>query len=92
MSRGLIVQPDEVRTFVRELRNYTNKLEADTSRILERLSTLGETWRDRKYDKFREDMKDVAKEVKKARTAGEIYAKHLSKFADDADVALGRKI
>ena len=91
-STKLIVQPDAVTTFARELRSYACQLESGTSRMTSRLGSLGDNWQDQKYRKFRDEMVELSARVKKARLAVVDYASHLDTFAQRVRDAGATKI
>lgn len=92
MADKLIVEPDAVTGFARDLRNYANQLDTGTSRMASRLSSLHSHWHDAKYAKFSGEMKELAGRVKKARLAVIEYANHLDTFAERVRAAGATKI
>lgn len=91
-NEKLIVSSEAVSGFARELRSYAAGLDSGTSRMGSRLSSLGESWQDQKYRKFREEMIELAARVKKARLAVIDYAAHLDTFAQRVRDAGSTKI
>jgi uncharacterized protein YukE len=91
MADQLIVKPEEVRRYARELRRYASDLDANTTKMLKRLASLGDTWQDSKYHQFNSDMKGIAKQVKRSRQIVSDYSKYLDNFAARVEAALRTK-
>jgi uncharacterized protein YukE len=59
-----IVNPDELRRFATQLRQFSNDLMAQMTVVHGQLSGLGATWRDREHDKFVEEFEQTLQVVK----------------------------
>ena len=92
MADQLIVKPERVRHYAKDLRRYASELESNTSKILRGLSALGDTWRDAKYHEFNNEMKTLAKQVKRSKAVVEDYSKYLDAFAKRVEDALATKM
>lgn len=65
------VNPEELRRFASELRNFNDSLKGELSGIHQRFTKLGETWQDQEHAKFAEVFEQMVRT--------------LAKFADAAD-------
>lgn len=48
-----VVDPEELRRFAHNLKNFTNELQSSVSVLHGQLVALGNTWRDKEHEKFR---------------------------------------
>jgi uncharacterized protein YukE len=87
MAGRLDVTVQSVRDFSRDLRDYATALDGSTSKMVSRLTNLGQDWRDDKYRDFKGEMDDLTTRIKKARVAAETYAKYLDRYAAKLDEA-----
>jgi len=58
-----IVNPDELRRFASQLRQFNNDLLAQMTVLHGQLAGLGQTWRDKEHDKFVEEFEQTLKVV-----------------------------
>jgi len=56
-----IVNPDDLRRFATQLRQFNNDLMSQMSSLHGQLSGLSSSWRDREHDKFVEEFETVLK-------------------------------
>ena len=55
----VIVEPDEVKRFARELARFREELESGMGHITARMNALGETWRDQEHRKFADEFEQT---------------------------------
>jgi uncharacterized protein YukE len=60
-----IVNPDELRRFAAQLRQFNNDLLQQMTVVHGQLVALGQTWRDREHDKFTEEFTNTLQVVKR---------------------------
>jgi uncharacterized protein YukE len=58
-----IVNPDDLRRFATQLRQFNNDLLAQMTVLHGQLSGLGQSWRDREHDKFVEEFEQTLQVV-----------------------------
>jgi len=58
-----IVNPDDLRRFATQLRQFNNDLLAQMTLLHGQLSGLGQSWRDREHDKFVEEFEQTLQVV-----------------------------
>jgi uncharacterized protein YukE len=64
MTRA-IVDPEEVRRFAHNLKQFNNDLHARMLVLHGQLVNLGSTWRDKEHDKFAEEFEQTLQVVKR---------------------------
>jgi uncharacterized protein YukE len=50
-----IADPEELRRFAHSLKNFTNELQSQLAVLHGQLAALGNTWRDKEHEKFRQE-------------------------------------
>jgi uncharacterized protein YukE len=60
-----VVNPDDLRRFATQLRQFNNELMGQMTMIHGQLIGLGQTWRDREHDKFLEEFENTLTTVKR---------------------------
>ena len=58
-----IVNPEELRRFAAQLRQFNNELMSQMTVLHGQLTGLGQTWRDREHDKFVEEFEQTLQVV-----------------------------
>lgn len=60
-----IMNPEEVRRFAQELKQFNTELQTRTSLLHGRFSALSDTWQDQEHRKFSEEFKQTMKTLQK---------------------------
>ena len=60
-----IMDPEEVRRFARELRNFSAALQRGVSVLEARFKGLGDTWQDQEHRKFAEEFEQTMRTMRK---------------------------
>ena len=60
-----IVNPEELRRFAMQLRQFNNDLLAQMTVLHGQMAGLGQSWRDREHDKFVEEFEQTLQVVKR---------------------------
>ena len=55
----VIVEPDDVKRFARELARFREELGTGMTHITARMNALGETWRDQEHRKFADEFEQT---------------------------------
>jgi len=69
--------PEKLRTFARSLRKYRRALEQSTYGMEGRARELGESWRDREYNKFMEEWQTSARAIDHLLEECDTYVSHV---------------
>lgn len=60
-----IVDPEELRRFAHSLKNFSNELQSSIAVLHGQLVALGNTWRDKEHEKFRQEFEQTMLVVKR---------------------------
>ena len=77
-----IVDPDELRRFVAELKRFNSDLQAELVGIHRQFVRLGETWRDQEHAKFAEDFERMVRAISRFVEASEKQVPSLLRKAE----------
>ncbi|MCH2133260.1 MAG: WXG100 family type VII secretion target [Phycisphaerales bacterium] len=80
----VIVEPEEVKRFARELARFREELEKGMNHINARLNALGETWRDQEQRKFQEEFEQTMRSLVRFNKATTDHVPYLIRKADKA--------
>ena len=86
-----IVAPEELRRFSSKLKEFKNGLNGMTTALKGEFEQLGDTWKDREHDKFKEQFDETLNVIKKFMETSDEYASFLIRKAEAADEYLNRK-
>lgn len=86
-----IVTPEELRKYSSRLKQFNNSLNQMTTGLKGELEQLGETWRDREYDKFKQQFDETIRVISKFMEVSDEYAGFLIRKAEAAEDYLNRK-
>jgi len=73
--------PEEIEKFVKELRRFNTELRNNRARIRGRYNRLGETWRDRKHERFTQEFDQTMRIIEQFLKMSE---KHIPFLIEDA--------
>ncbi|MBM3239278.1 hypothetical protein FJZ31_23545 [Candidatus Poribacteria bacterium] len=91
LSGQAIVKPEDVRRFTSELKQFTNKLNNDSSRLQAQFKRLGETWRDQEHMRFAQEFEQATKVFKKFMEDSNQYIAYLIRKAEAAEAYLRQR-
>ena len=77
-----IVDPEELRRFASTLKNFNNELANYMSVLHGQLGALGNTWRDREHEKFRQEFEQTMLVVKRFMEAASLHIPFLVRKAE----------
>ena len=80
----VIVEPEEVKRFARELSRFREELETGMNHITARMNALGETWRDQEQRKFQEEFEQTMRSLVRFNKATAEHVPYLIRKADKA--------
>jgi uncharacterized protein YukE len=86
----IIVSPKEMRSFARELADYTSHIRARDRQLESAIKSLGSTWADEKYRKFSKAHTAAAAQLQTFYRKSERYSAYLEAKALSAEKYLGR--
>ena len=86
-----IVDPQELRKFANNLRQFSSALKDLTSRAKSQFGHLGQTWRDQEYQKFKQEFDQTIAALNRFIPMAENYAAHLNRKAEPVEAYLGRR-
>ncbi len=86
-----IVNPDEIRRFAARLKQFNNDLMNQLTVLHGQLSGLGQTWRDREHDKFKEEFEATMQVMKRFVEATNQHIPFLLRKAERADEYLQQR-
>ena len=86
-----IVDPEELRRFASTLKNFNNELHNYMSVLHGQLVALGNTWRDKEHEKFRQEFEQTMQVVKRFVDATNQHIPFLMRKADRADEYLQQR-
>ena len=90
MARA-IIDPDEVRAFASELRNFNDELQNRMMSLYMRFKALNETWQDQEQAHFAEEFEKSIKNLKKFVELANVQAPILLRKADKIDEYLNQR-
>ena len=90
MARA-IIDPDEVRAFASELKNFNDELQSRTMSLYMRFKTLNETWQDQEQARFAEEFEKSVKNIKRFIELSNVQAPILMRKADKIDEYLNQR-
>lgn len=90
MARA-IIDPDEVRAFASELRNFNDELQNRMMSLYMRFKALNETWQDQEQARFAEEFEKSIKNLKKFVELANVQAPILLRKADKIDEYLNQR-
>ncbi len=82
MSGGVYANPQEIRKFASSLRKFNQNLENNISYIKNDFARLGETWKDKKHQKFAAEFLQIIKAIRKFEKISEQQIPELLKSAE----------
>ena len=80
----VIVEPDEVKRFARELARFRDELESGIGHITARMNALGETWRDQEHRKFADEFEQTLRVLSRFNRAVAAHVPYLVRKAEKA--------
>ena len=86
-----IIDPDEVRAFAGELKNFNEELQGRMLSLYTRYKSLGETWQDQEQARFAEEFEKAMKNLKKFIELSNTQAPLLMRKADKIDEYLKQR-
>ena len=86
-----IVNPDDLRRFATQLRQFNNDLLAQMTVLHGQLSGLGQSWRDREHDKFVEEFEQTLQVVARFVDATNQHVPFLMRKADRVEEYLQQR-
>jgi uncharacterized protein YukE len=86
-----VVKPEDVRRFASQLKDFTNKLNNDSSRLQAQFKQLGETWRDQEHLRFAQEFEQATKVFKKFMEDSNQYVAYLIRKAEAAEAYLRQR-
>jgi uncharacterized protein YukE len=84
MTRA-IVDPEEVRRFAHNLKQFNNDLHARMLVLHGQLMNLGSTWRDKEHDKFAEEFEQTLQVMKRFIETANLHIPFLLRKAERVD-------
>jgi len=78
---GARIDPEEVEKFAKELRRFNTELRNSRTRIQGRFNLLGETWRDRKHERFTQEFNQIMRIIEQFLKISEEHVGFLIKDA-----------
>ena len=82
MSSSLVIHPEDLEQFARDLDRFNSDLNSAMSMLRGRLSTLGQTWRDPAFDKFSNDMNQGIRTLNQYSQASSEFTSYLRRKAE----------
>jgi uncharacterized protein YukE len=90
MARA-IIDPDEVRAFASELKNFNDELSSRMMSLYMRYKALSETWQDQEQAKFAEEFDKAMKNLKRFMEVSSVQAPILLRKAEKIDEYLNQR-
>ena len=90
MARA-IIDPDEVRAFASELKNFNDELQNRMMSLYMRFKALNESWQDQEQARFAEEFEKSIKSLKKFVELSNVQAPILMRKADKIDEYLNQR-
>jgi len=85
------MDPEEVRRFAKELKNFNNDLQARAASLQARFSSLGSTWQDQEHIKFGDEFTQTMKALKKFIEISESHTPYLLRKAQRIEEYLNQR-
>ena len=85
MSPQVIVNPEEVKRFSGQLKQFNSQLQEESRRINGQFQQLGHTWRDQEYQKFAREFNQTMRVIAQFGPKADDYVRFLQKKAQRAD-------
>ncbi len=86
----VISDPKSIRQFQRQLSQFNRELENISVRLKNNLNTLGNDWRDSEFEKFRANMDEMLRIMKRYQQQSNDYVRYLDKKAEPLERFLGQ--
>jgi uncharacterized protein YukE len=86
-----IIDPEEVRAFASELKNFNEELQGRMMSLFMRYKSLSETWHDQEQARFAEEFEQALKNLKKFIEASNQQAPLLLRKAQKIDEYLNQR-
>jgi uncharacterized protein YukE len=86
-----IIDPEEVRAFASELKNFNEELQGRMMSLFMRYKSLSETWQDQEQARFAEEFEQALKNLKKFIEASNQQAPLLLRKAQKIDEYLNQR-
>lgn len=86
-----IIDPEEVRKFARNLKQFNSELEAQLSMLHGQLQNLGNTWRDQEHEKFSAEFETTMKVMSRFAEATNEHIPFLLRKAQRIEEYLNQK-
>jgi uncharacterized protein YukE len=86
-----IVNPDEIRKFIGEMKRFKSELEQNRDRTKGKMRELGETWRDQEHQKFASEFENFIRQMNPFLKNIEEYNSFLNRKAVAADTYLQQR-
>ncbi len=87
---GVNADPQNLRSFQRQLKQFRNELNSITSKLNGHLRVLNEGWRDPEYYKFEKQVQEMISAMKRFSDQSDQYVSYLDKKAKKLEEFLGR--
>jgi len=84
-----IIDPEEVDSFIREIRAFVENLEQSANRLNGAFGSVSETWQDQKRNEFEEDFKELLHILDRFKTNSEEKTQYLHQLSQKAKDYLG---
>jgi uncharacterized protein YukE len=86
-----VVDPEELRRFAHNLKQFNNDLHNRMSVLHGQLVALGNTWRDKEHDKFLQEFEQTLQVVKRFMEAASLHIPFLLRKAERVDEYLQQR-
>lgn len=87
----VIVNPEEVRRFAGDLRQFNRGVNESASRLHGQFRRLGETWRDQEHARFAAEFEQTLVAIRRFMEASEQYVPFLIRKAEAAEAYLASR-
>lgn len=84
----IVINPDEVRNFARELTRAAGVLHDGKSQLVNHFRDLHDVWHDNKYEQFDRVFTETMSRLEQFLHDAEVYADYLQRKAQKADIYL----
>ena len=86
-----IIDPEEVRRFAKELKNFNTDLAARSASLNARFNALGSTWQDQENTKFADEFTQTMKALRKFIEVSESHTPYLLRKAQRIEEYLNQR-
>lgn len=86
-----IIDPEELRRFARNLKQFNNELSHQMSLLHAQLLSLGNTWRDQEHEKFTAEFEQTLKVMNRFTESTNQHIPFLLRKADKVDEYLNQR-